>query len=127
MIETELSGKTLREDMEALSDLRSHIRNLQRICRDHEEILLQKMVQGPGLRDLHQVTQLYRSACSSCEPAWDNLHEIRDRGLFWFHIGRLRFACELWRLRRTPDLCCSMALDSLQALDVLTPGFLDVL
>src|SRR5271166_4375727 len=115
MIESELSGKTLREDVEAVSDLRSHIQNLQDICREHEEILLQQMVRGSELRHSHQITQLYRSTCSSCEPAWDNFHEIRDRACFWFHIGRLRFACALWRLRRTPRLCCSMAFDSLKA------------
>jgi hypothetical protein len=127
MIELELSGKTLREDVEALGDLRSHIQNLHRICRDHEEILLQKMVEGSELKRLHQITQLYRATCSSCEPAWDNFHEVRDRSLFWFHIGRLRLACALWRLRRAPRLCCSMAMDSLNALDLLTPGFLDAL
>jgi hypothetical protein len=127
MMEPELSEKTLREEVETLADLRSHIQHLHRICQDHEEILLQKMVQGSDLKRLHQITQLYRSTCSSCEPPWDNFHEIRDRSLFWFHVGRLRFACTLWRLRRTPRLCCSMALHSLEALDVLTPGFLDVL
>ena len=127
MIESELFGKTLREDVEALGDLRSHIENLHRICREHEEILLQKIVQGSELKRLHQITQLYRSTCSSCEPEWDDFHEIRDRAYFWFHIGRLHFACALWRLRRTPRLCSSMAFHSLQALDVLTPGFLDAL
>ena len=127
MMETELSERTLREDVETLGDLRSHIENLRRICRANEEILLQKMVQGSELKRLHQITQLYRSTCSSAEPAWDNFHEIRDRALFWFHVGRLRLACELWRFRRMPRLCCSMAMDSLQALDLLTPGVLDVL
>jgi len=126
MIESELSGKTLREDVEALSDLRSHIQNLHRICREHEEILLQKMVEGSELKRADKLTQIYRSTCSSCEPAWDNFQEIRDRACFWFHIGRLRLACALWRLRRTPRLC-SMAFHSLEALDVLTPGFLDAL
>jgi hypothetical protein len=126
MLELELSGKTLREDVEALGDLRSHIQYLLGICRNREEILLQKMVQGSDLKRVHQITQLYRSTCSASEPEWDNLQEIRDRALFWFHIGRLRVACGLWQLRRTPRLC-SMALESLQALDVLTPGFLDAL
>lgn len=127
MIGSELSAKTLREDVEALDDFRSHIQNLHRICRNREEILLQKMVQGSELKRLHQIIQLYRSACSSCEPEWDNFQEVRDRALFWFHIGRLRLACELWRLRRAHRLCCAMALDSLRALEMLTPGVLDVL
>ena len=127
MTESDLSGKTLREDVEALCDLYSHIQNLHRICRSHEEILLQKMVEGTDLKHLSQIIQLYRSTCSSCEPPWENLHEIRDRALFWFHVARLRLACELWRLWRTPRLCCSMALHSLQALEVLTPGVLDAL
>ncbi|HTR37362.1 MAG TPA: hypothetical protein VMH80_15760 [Bryobacteraceae bacterium] len=127
MIESELRRKTLREEVEALSELRSHIQDLHRICQNREEILLQKMVQGPDLKRLRQLIQLYRASCSSCEPAWDNLQEIRDRALFWFHIGRLRFACELWRLRRMPRLCCSMAVHSLEALNLLTPGVLDVL
>lgn len=127
MIESELRRNTLREEVEALGELRSHIQDLHRICQNREEILLQKMVQGPDLKRLHQLIQLYRASCSSCEPAWDNLQEIRDRALFWFHIGRLRFACELWRLRRMPRLCCSMAVNSLEALNLLTPGVLDVL
>ncbi len=127
MIESELRRKTLREEVAALSELRSHIQDLHRICQNREEILLQEMVQGPDLKRLRQLIQLYRASCSSCEPAWDNLQEIRDRALFWFHIGRLRFACELWRLRRMPRLCCSMAVHSLEALNLLTPGVLDVL
>jgi len=127
MTGSEASRKTLREEVEALGDLRSHIENLHQICQGYEQQLLQKMVEDPGLNWLHQITQLYRSACSACEPPWDNFQEIRDRSLFWFHIGRLRVACELWRLRRMPRLCSSMALHSLQALDVLTPGVLDVL
>lgn len=127
MTESDLSRKTLREDVEALRDLYSHIQNLNRICRSHEAILLQKIVQGTDLKRLSQIIQVYRSTCSSCEPPWENLHEIRDRALFWFHVGRLRLACVLWRLWRTPRLCCSMALHSLQALEVLTPGVLDAL
>jgi hypothetical protein len=127
MIESELSGKTLREELEALDDLRFHIQNLHRICRKREENLLEKMVEGPDLKRLHKISQLYRATCSSAEPEWDNFQEVRDRALFWYHMGRLRLACELWRLRRTPRLCCSMALSSLQALEVLTPGFLDAL
>ena len=126
MMELELPGKTLREELETLGDLRSHIQYLHRICRGREEIVLQKMMHGSDLRRLHQITQVYRYTCSSCEPEWDNFQEIRDRALFWFHIGRLHLACMLWRLRRTPRLC-SMALQSLQALDVLTPGLLDAL
>ena len=126
MMESELSGKTLRDELEALDDLRSHIQNLHRICRDREENLLKRMVEGPDLK-VHKIIQLYRATCSSSEPEWDNFQEVRDRALFWYHMGRLRLACELWRLRRTPRLCCSMALSSLQALEVLTPGFLDAL
>jgi hypothetical protein len=127
MIESELAGRTLREELEALGDLRSHIQNLERICSNREEKLLQEIVQGPELKRWPEIIQLYRSTCSSCEPAWDNFQEIRDRALFWYHIGRLRMACQLWKLPRAPRLCCAMALDSLQALEVLTPGFLDVL
>ena len=127
MIESELSGKTLREELEALDDFRSHIQYLHRICRDREQKLLEKIMDGSYLKDLHKIIQLYRATCSSSEPEWDNFEEVRDRALFWYHIGRLRLACELWRLRRTPRLCCSMALSSLQALEVLTPGFLDAL
>jgi hypothetical protein len=127
MIESELSGKTLREGLEALDDFRSHIQNLHRICRGREEKLLEKIMEGSYLKGLHKITQLYRATCSSSEPEWDNFQEVRDRALFWYHIGRLRLACELWRLRRTPRLCCSMALSSLQALEVLTPGLLDAL
>jgi hypothetical protein len=126
MKESELSGKTLREELEAVDDLRFHIQNLHRICRNREENLLEKM-EGPDLKRLHKISQLYRATCSSSEPEWDNFQEVRDRALFWYHMGRLRLACELWRLRRTPRLCCSMALSSLQALEVLTPGFLDAL
>jgi hypothetical protein len=126
MMESELSGKTLREELEALGDLRSHIQYLHRICRGREENLLKKMVEGPDL-NVHKIIQLYRATCSSSEPEWDNFQEVRERALFWYHIGRLRLACELWRLRRTPRLCCAMALSSLQALEVLTPGFLDAL
>ena len=127
MIESESSGKTLRDELEALDDLRSHIQNLHRICRGREENLLEKMVEGPDSRRLHKIIQLYRATCSSSEPEWNNFQEVWDRALFWYHVGRLRLACELWRLRRTPRLCCSMALSSLQALEVLTPGFLDAL
>lgn len=127
MMESELSRKTLREDVEALGELRSHIQALQQICQSREEILLEKMLQGPDWKRLRQLIRLYRASCSSCEPPWDNLQEIRDRALFWFHIGRLRFACEMWRLRRMPRLCCSMAVRSLEALNLLTPGVLDVL
>jgi len=127
MIGSELSGKTLREELEALDDFRFHIQNLHRICRDREENLLEKMMEGSDLKGLHKISELYRATCSSSEPEWDNFQEVRDRALFWYHMGRLRVACELWRLRRTPRLCCSMALSSLQALEVLTPGFLDAL
>jgi len=127
MMESELSGKTLREELEALDDLRSHIEDLHRICRNREEILLQKMVAGPDLMRLHKIIQLYRASCSACEPEWDNFQEVRDRAFFWYHMGRLRLACELWRLRRTPRLSCSLMLSSLQALEVLTPGLLDAL
>jgi hypothetical protein len=127
MIESELSGKTLREKLEELDDFHSHIQNLRRIYRNREETLLETMLEGPDLKRLHKIIQLYRATCSSSEPEWDNFHEVRDRALFWYHIGRLRLARELWRLGRTPRLCCSMALSSLQALEVLTPGFLDAL
>ena len=127
MIDSELAGKTLREELEALGDLRSHIQNLERICSTREEKFLQKMIRGPDLKRLPEIIQLYRSTCSACEPAWDNFQEIRERALFWYHIGRLRMVCQLWKLQRAQRLCCAMALDSLQALEVLTPGFLDVL
>ena len=127
MMESELAGKTLREELEALGDLRSHIQNLERICSNREEDFLQKMIRGPDLKRLPEIIQLYRSTCSAYEPAWDNFQEIRDRALFWYHIGRLRMVCQLWKLHRAQRLCCTMALDSLQALEVLTPGFLDVL
>jgi len=127
MIESELSGKTLHEELEELYDFRSHIQNLTRICRNREENLLEKMVEGPDSKRWHKVVQLYRATCSSSEPEWDNFQEVRDRAVFWYHMGRLGLACELWRLGRTPRLCCSMALSSLQALEVLTPGFLDAL
>lgn len=123
----ELSVNTLRDDVEAIGDLSSHIRNLNRICRQREEILLQKMAQGADVKRLRHVIQIYRSTCSSCEPAWDNFQEIRDRALFWFNIARLGLACSLWRLNRTPFLCRSMAMRSLQALEILTPGVLDAL
>jgi len=127
LIGSEATGKTLREDLHALGDLYSQIEDLKGICRGQEEILLQRMVQGDGLERLDRITQAYRSACSSLETPWDNLHEIRERACFWFHIGRLRLACALWRLRRMPRLCRSLAVHSLSALEVLTPGVLDVM
>jgi hypothetical protein len=127
MIESELSGKTLLEELEALDDFHSHIQNLDRLCRDREENLLETMLEGSNLERWHKIARLYRATCSSSEPEWDDFQEIRDRALFWYHMGRWRLACELWRFGRTPHLCCSMALSSLQALEVLTPGFLDAL
>lgn len=127
LVGSDPTAKTLREDLQALADLYSQIENLKGICRGQEEILLQRMLQGDGLERLDRITQAYRSACSSREPPWDNLHEIRERACFWFHIGRLRLACALWRLRRTPRLCCSLVIHSLNALEVLTPGVLDVM
>jgi hypothetical protein len=127
LIGSEPSAKTVRADLQALADLYSQIENLKGICRGQEEILLQRMVQGDGLERLDRITQAYRSACSAQEPPWDNLHEIRERACFWFHIGRLRLACALWRLRRTPRLCCSLVIHSLNALEALTPGVLDVM
>jgi len=127
MIESELARKTLREEMEALGDLRSHIQNLDRICSIREEKFLQRMIGGRELKRLREIIQLYRSTCSAYEPAWDNFQEIQERAQFWYHIGRLRVVCQLWKLRRAQGLCCAMALGSLQALEVLTPGFLDVL
>ena len=97
MIELELSGKSLREELEALDDFRSHIQTLHRICRGRERNLLEKMVGGPDLKRLHKFVQLYRATCSASEPEWDNFQEVRDRALFWYHMGRLRLACELWR------------------------------
>jgi Putative zinc-finger len=124
---SEPTGKTLREDLQELADLYSQIENLKGICRGQEEILLRRMMQGDGLERLDRITQAYRSACSSREPPWDNLHEIRERACFWFHIGRIRLACALWRLGRTPRLCCSLVIHSLNALEVLTPGVLEVM
>ena len=123
----ETSAKTLREGLHALGGLYSQIENLKGICRGQEEILLQRIVQGSGLELLDQITQAYCSACSSREPPWDNFQEVRERACFWFHIGRLRLACALWRLGRTPRLCCALAIRSLNALETLTPSILDVM
>lgn len=118
--------KTLRDDLRALGGLYCQIENLKETCRGQEEMLLQRMVQDYGLQRLDRITEAYRSVCSSREPPWDNFHEIRERAYFWFHIGRLRLACTLWRVNRAPHLCCSLAIRSLNALEVLTPGVLDV-
>lgn len=121
----EPSPKTLRADLRALGDLYSQIENLKGICREREEILLETMVQSSGTDSLGRIIEAYRSACSSREPPWDNYKEIRERACFWFHIGRLRLACTLWRLRAMPRLCCSLALQSLKAIEALTPGVLE--
>lgn len=128
-INRDAAEKNLRDNLEALGDLRSHIENLRKICQAQEETLFQEALLKTELEPtrIDDIVALYRASNTVRDDQVSYWPRLREKTLFAFHIARLRLACMLNRIDAVPRLSCTLALQSLRGLNALAPGLLDVL
>lgn len=122
-------SQPLRQDLELLGEMRSHIANLATIYERREQELLRKSVADrvPDRINISSIVEHYRAVCIVQDLEISVSDVLYERSQFWFHIGRLRLA---WFLRATnilPGFGRELAARSLIALSLLSPRLLEVL
>ena len=122
-------SQRLRQDLELLGEMRSHIANLETIYSRQEQELLRKSAGDQvGNREyICRIISHYKAVCavSDLEISVPDLFDEKVR--FWFHITRLRLAWFLRTINVMPDFRDGLVARSVVALSVLSPRLLDVL
>jgi hypothetical protein len=119
----------LRQDLELLGEMRSHIANLETIYDRQEQEILRKAA-GDRVADRKSISQIvsqYKAVCAVRDLEISVPDLFNENLRFWFHVTRLRLA---WFLRVSnvlPDFRHALAGRSVLALAVLSPRLLDVL
>lgn len=122
-------SQPLRQDLELLGEMRSHIANLETIYDRQEQEILRKAA-GDRVADRKSISQIvsqYKTVCAVRDLEISIPDLFNENLRFWFHVTRLRLA---WFLRVSnilPDFRHALAGRSVLALAVLSPRLLDVL
>ncbi len=119
----------LRQDLELLGEMRSHIANLATIYSRQEQELLRKAA-GDEVANREYISQIVRHYKAVCDvrDLEISVSDLFDEKLrFWFHITRLRLACLLRERNILSDFRQILAARSVIALSTLSPRLLDVL
>ena len=121
-------SQRLRQDLELLGEMRSHIANLATIYDRREQELLRKAGdQVTNKTSIRQIISQYKAVCAVRDLEM-SLPDLFDENLrFWFHITRLRVAWFLRTINILPDFRRGLVARSVLALSVLSPRLLDVL
>jgi hypothetical protein len=121
-------SQPLRQDLELLGEMRSHIANLATIYDRQEQKLLRKAGDQVANRTcICQIVNHYKAVCAVRDLEISMADLFGEKLRFWFHIARLRLA---WFLRTTdilPDFRRELVARSVLALSVLSPRLLEVL
>ena len=122
-------NQPLRQDLELLGEMRSHIANLATIYSRREQELLRKAA-GDQVANRDYISQIvgqYKAVCAVRDLEISVPDLFGEKVRFWFHITRLRFACFLRAINILPDFRHGLVARSVIALSVLSPRLLDVL
>jgi len=122
------ASQRLRQDLELLGEMRSHIANLATIYdRREQELLLKAGDEVTNWTCICQIVSQYKAVCAVRDLEM-SLPDLFDENLrFWFHITRLRVAWFLRTINILPDFRRGLVARSVLALSVLSPRLLDVL
>jgi hypothetical protein len=122
-------NQPLRQDLELLGEMRSHIANLATIYSRQEQEILRKAA-GDRVADWNSICQIvnhYRAVCAVRDLEISVADLFNEKLRFWFHITRLRFAWFLRAINILPDFRHALVARSVIALSTLSPRLLEVL
>ena len=122
-------SQPLRQDLELLGEMRSHIANLATIYDRQEQEILRKAA-GDRVADwefICQIVKHYKAVCAVRDLEISVPDLFGEKLRFWFHITRLRLAYWLRAIHILPEFRHALAARSVIALSVLSPRLMDVL
>jgi len=122
-------SQPLRQDLELLGEMRSHIANLAAIYDRQEQEILRKAAgdRAADWKSICQIVDHYKTVCAVRDLEISVPDLFHEKLRFWFHITRLRLACLLRAINILPDFRHALVARSVLALSVLSPRLMDVL
>jgi hypothetical protein len=122
-------NQPLRQDLELLGEMRSHIANLATLYDRQEQEILRKAAvdRVADWNSICQIVTQYKAVCAVRDLEISVPDLFNEKLRFWFHITRLRLASFLRAINILPDFRHGLVARSVLALSVLSPRLLEVL